>query len=234
MASLFQENQPSEGSSLQSAIIRENFTALFESLKTLEVRVEDPISTSVLILGGSVYFRPSTSQQLQLVNFSTRSFDINNTTGFKSVRSDEGILSKIEQNFRGVSAYESEGQYLEILISLKPNGTLTFTESTSAQNDVLSSSFNIFFDDSEVPLALVFLEKDSSGVLQKIQQTRISDIRPIVTTAFQNNEQAAITESQVQLLEFIIGGIVAGGVVNAGLKRYFDYRTKTVVLATMI
>jgi len=35
-----------------------------------------------------------------------------------------------------------------------------------------------------------------------------------------------ITQSQVQLIEFIIGGTIFGGVANGGFKRYTAYKEK--------
>jgi len=35
-----------------------------------------------------------------------------------------------------------------------------------------------------------------------------------------------VTESQVDLIEFIIGSTVIGGTVNAGFKRYTNYKEK--------
>jgi len=37
-----------------------------------------------------------------------------------------------------------------------------------------------------------------------------------------------ITESQVQLIEFIIGGTIFGGVANKGYKRFVEYKTKAI------
>ena len=36
----------------------------------------------------------------------------------------------------------------------------------------------------------------------------------------------AVTQSQVDLIEFIIGSTVVGGTVNAGFKRYTAYKEK--------
>ncbi len=35
-----------------------------------------------------------------------------------------------------------------------------------------------------------------------------------------------ITESQVQLIEFMIGGTIIGGVANSGYKRFIAYKEK--------
>ena len=35
-----------------------------------------------------------------------------------------------------------------------------------------------------------------------------------------------VTESQIQLIEFLIGGTIFGGVANKGFKRYIAYKEK--------
>jgi hypothetical protein len=198
MVNVFKENVPATSSSLQSAEIRENFEALYDKVRALEVQATNPTSTSLLVLGGPVYFRSNTSQQLKLIRTSTRVFDLTTSFGYKTTRDGYGTLSREGQSFRGFSGFESEGPILEVMISINSLGQLVFTESLAGQSNRLSSPFNIYFDDSEIPIALLFVEKNSEGVLQKFQQTDLTDIRPFVTTAFQNNSQISNIESQVQ------------------------------------
>jgi len=35
-----------------------------------------------------------------------------------------------------------------------------------------------------------------------------------------------VTESQIQLVEFMIGGTILGGVANSGFKKFKDYKEK--------
>lgn len=198
MVSVFKENIPAANSSLQSAEIRGNFEALYDKLRTLEVQATDPVSTSLLVLGGPVYFRSSTNNQLKLIKFNTKILDLTTTFGYKTKKDGYGSLYRELQSFRGLSAFQTEGLILEIAIFISPSGQLTFTESLSAQSNRLSSPFNIYFDDSEIPIALLFVEKNGEGVLQVIRQTDVTDIRPVITSAFQNNTQSATIENQVQ------------------------------------
>lgn len=197
MVSLFTINEPATNSPIQSAVIRENFEALYDKLKTLEVRAETTPSTSVLVEGGVVYFRAGSSNLLKLVSFNTAIFDFTAVRGFKTFKNPDGTLFRQQQAFSGPSAFESQGLFLETLLSLRPNGQLAFTEALTAQNNELSSPFNIAFDDEEIPLALIILQKSSEGDLQVIQQEDIRDTRPFLS-AYQNNEQAALLEAQVE------------------------------------
>jgi len=36
-----------------------------------------------------------------------------------------------------------------------------------------------------------------------------------------------VTESQIQLVEFMIGGTIIGGVANSGFKKFKEYKEKT-------
>lgn len=199
MVSLFTENTPAENSAVQSSEIRENFEALYDKVRTLEVRAEQPNTTSVLVLGGPVYFRASTSNQLRLVNFNTTVFNFLEIQGYKTKRDSEtGTLFREQQGFSGPSSFESQGLFLEVLVSLQSNGRLTFTEAIAGQNNELSSPFNIYFDDSEIPIALIILEKNAEGVLQSIPQLRIREARGFVTTSYQNNQQVAAIDQQTQ------------------------------------
>ena len=197
MVSTFKENVPATNSSLQSSEIRENFAALYDKVKALEVQETSPLGTSILVLGGPIYFRASTTQQLRLIRFNTKIFDIANSFGYKTRKDGYGSLYRELQPFKGPSSFEAEGLLLEILISLSSNGQLNFTESLVGQNNQLSSPFNIYFDDSEIPLALIILEKTGEGQLLPIQQENITDVRPFVTTSFQNNQQTADLEATV-------------------------------------
>jgi hypothetical protein len=197
MVSLFQENQPAASSAIQSAVIRDNFEALYDKVKALEVRAQNPATTSISVAGGVVYFRASTSQQLQLINFNTQVLDITQTVGYKTIKNLDGSLTRTLQAFAGPSAFQSQGLFLEILVSLRSNGLLTFTESYTSQNNTLSSPFNIYKDDAEIPIALVILEKTAAGVLQPIVQDRIKDVRPFLSPALQNNQQVTTIENTV-------------------------------------
>ena len=107
MVSLFTENTPAENSAVQSSEIRGNFEALYDKVRTLEVRAEQPSTTSVLVLGGRGYFRASTSNQLRLVNFNTTVFSFLETQGYKTKRDSEtGTLFRELQGFNGPSSFE--------------------------------------------------------------------------------------------------------------------------------
>lgn len=197
MANLFIQNQPETSSPLKSSIIRDNFEALYDKLKVLEVRASTPITTLLTVTGGPVYFRSQIENKLKLINFQTKVIDILNITSYKTVDGYEGALLRVKNSQVGPSAFETEGLYLEVLLSLNDMSELIITESKVAQNNELSSPFNIYFDDSEIPIALILLKKSNTGVLQPIDQTAINDIRPFITTAFQNISQTADLESQI-------------------------------------
>jgi len=198
MVTPFQTGIPATNSAVQSEPIRDNLAALYDKLQTLEVQAINPASTSVMVLAGPAYFRAGTSNQLKLINFNTTIFDFTTAFGYKTQRDAYGNLYRAQQLSAGPSAFQTQGLYLQVLLSLQPSGQLTFIESLAGQNNALSSPFNICFDDSEIPLALIILQKTTAGVLQPIAQTNISEARPFVSTAFQNNTQVASLDSQVQ------------------------------------
>lgn len=196
MVSPFIENIPSPNSALVSSEIRDNFSALYDKVKTLEVQSYQD-STSIRILSGPVYFRSGSDQQLKLVKFPEIILDLNQATSYKTTKDAYGVISRSLQSFKGLSSFQSEGPLMEILVSANANGQVVITESTSAQNNKLSSPYNIFFDDSEIPLSLIFVEKNSEGTLQVVTSTDISEVRPVITTAFQNNEQVSAIENSL-------------------------------------
>lgn len=198
MASLFQPNQPAPSSPLQSEVIRDNFDSLYDKLKALELRASSPVSTSVIVTGGPVYFRPGTTQQLSFLSFNTKIVDTSKATSYKTKKNLDGSLYREIQLALGPSNFQIEGLFLEILISLQRNGQVVFTEALAGQNNQLSSPFNIFISDSEVPIAFVILKKNAEGTLLPIEQTDIREARAIVSPAFQNNLQAAEIELEVQ------------------------------------
>ena len=198
MGTLFTENIPAANSALQSAEIRDNFTALYDKVKALEVRASSTPNYTVNILGtdGLIYFRPSTGRQLKPSPFPGTQVDLTATAFFKTKQNPDGSLYRELQNFVGPSQYQSQGLIIQILVSLNQYNQPILTESLVGQNNRLSSAhFNLYFDDSEIPLALIFLQKNTDGSLQVINQTDIADIRPFVTSAFQNNLQNAEQEA---------------------------------------
>jgi hypothetical protein len=198
MVSLFKQGVPAEKGSIQSSEIRGNFEALYDKVRALEVRAEETPSTSVVVEGGNVYFRSSSTNQLKLVQFYTKVYNIANEYGYQTIRNQDGTLSRLAMNSRGPSNFQSQGAFIEVLISIDKNGTILFTESLKPQNEIRSAPYNIYFDDSEIPLSLIFLEKNTNGILQPIRQEYIYDRRPFVTTAFQNNQTATEVEQQVE------------------------------------
>lgn len=198
MASLFNENIPATASSIQSGELRDNFNALYDKLKTLEVRATSPESTSILIQGGPVYFRDGSLNTLKYIKFPTTEFDFLQNRGYISLRDSYGtVVRDLSSTLKGPRPI-GNFRYLEVLVSLKSNGQLIFTESTTAQSSPLSSPFNIYYGDDEIPIALIFLDINSAGVLQPVNQTNITDVRPFVTTAFQNNIQIADLQETVE------------------------------------
>lgn len=198
MGSLFTENIPEPNTKLQSAEIRNNFTALYDKVKSLEVRALEDNSQTIVVTGASglIYFRSSTNNQLTPIPFPGDQLNLNTTIFYKTKKNQDGSLKRELQSFTGPSNFLSEGSIVEILLSLDKKARLIITESLKGQNNRLSSAhYNLFFDDSEIPLALIFLEKNNDGTLKSISQTDIRDIRPFVTSAFQNNPQTADLEN---------------------------------------
>jgi hypothetical protein len=198
MASLFQPNQPAPSSPLQSDVIRDNFDSLYDKLKTLELRAQSPATTSLIVTGGPVYFRPGTSQQLSFLNFNTKVVNILTATSYKTKKNLDGTLYRELQLAAGPSNFQVEGLFLEVLISIQNNGQVVFTEALAGQNNQLSSPFNIYIADSEVPIAFVVLKKTVEGALLPIEQTDIREARAVVSPAFQNNPQVSEVEAQVE------------------------------------
>ena len=108
MVDLFQSGIPVEGSALKSAEIRQNLEALFERLKALEPRAQLPVSTSISLNGGPVYFRPSTSRQLTFFNFATQIFDFATGQGYKTRQDTDGTLYRTIQGFTGPSDFNQK------------------------------------------------------------------------------------------------------------------------------
>lgn len=198
MASLFNENIPATASAIQSGELRDNFNALYDKVKTLEVRAANPEGSSIVVQGGPVYFRDGSLNTLKYIKFPTTEFDILQNRGFTSFRDAYGSIARASSSTLKGPRPIGSFRYLEILISLKSNGQLIFTEATNPQSSPLSSPFNIYYGDDEIPIALIFLDINSAGVLQPIKQTDITDVRPFVTTAFQNNVQIATLEETVE------------------------------------
>ena len=196
MVSLYTKNQPTSGSSLQSSVIRDNFEALYNKVGTLEVRADSPATTFITLQGGPIYFRDSKVNSLKLVNFQTKRVDIQKLIGYKT-KKILGVLSRELQSFSGPSEFQSEGLNLEVLITVNYLGEVIFTEALAGQNNELSSPFNIYFDDYEIPAALLLLKKNSNGVLQVIEQAQIYDARPSISSALQNNPTTADVETTI-------------------------------------
>lgn len=210
MVELFQQGIPAQESPIRSAEIRNNFEALYERLKVLEPRATTPIGTSVLVEGGSTFFRSGSSVlyndvgeavsgRLQFIDFKATLINLATASGFKTIKNSNGTLSR-EAITGGVSPFTQQGVYREVLISLNSLNKLTFTEGATTTTG-LSRPFDIGIDDSEIPIALVMIQQSGSlgisGQLKSIEQINIKDVRPIITTAFQNNLTAA--EQQVTL-----------------------------------
>lgn len=210
MTALFKEGIPAQDTPIRSVEIRDNFGALYDKLRTLEPRATTPESTQLLINGGPVYFRAGDSilyNQLgvaisgsqRLIIFQTSIIDLATANGFRTIKNPNGSLSK-EPVIGGISPFEENGLFREILITLNSQGRLSFTEGATTTTG-LSRVFDIAFDDSEIPICLVVVQQfgtlNAPGQLAPIRQIDITDIRPIVTTAFQNNLSGASLEQNV-------------------------------------
>ena len=201
MADLFTPNTPTPNSPVVSAVVRNNFAALYDKIQTLEPRATTPNSTALLIAGGPVYFRSNTTTQLRLINFNTTLIDLSKVQGYRTVRNLDKTLSREPLQTTGVSPWSQVGLSRELLISINSQGRLVFTEGNTITTQ-LSSPHDIYFDDSEIPICLVFIHQSGSplsgyGQLQPIQQSDITDIRPFITTAFQNNQSVADLQQMI-------------------------------------
>lgn len=210
MTVLFKEGIPAQDTPIRSVEIRDNFSALYDKLKTLEARATSPESTQILVNGGPVYFRAGNSLLFdkfgapisgaqQLVLFQTSLIDLATANGFRTIKNPNGTLSK-EAVYGGISPFESTGLFREILITLNNQGRLSFTEGATTTTG-LSRPFDIAFDDSEVPICLVVVQQSGqllqSGQLAAIRQIDLTDVRPVITTAFQNNLAGAELQQNV-------------------------------------
>lgn len=203
MSNLFTPNVPVESSPMKSAEVRNNFTAIFDKLKTLEARATSPLATSVIIEGGPVYFRSGTATRLSLINFKTTVINLATTRGYATIKNSDGSLTREQLPSNGVSPFSTIGLFREILISLTNTGKLVFTEAAKPDSSTgLSRPFDIYFADEEVPICLIVIKQSGTlltyGQLATVEQIDITDVRPFVTTAFQNNSTVANLQDAVE------------------------------------
>lgn len=233
MTVLFKEGIPAQDTPIRSVEIRDNFDSLYSKLKTLEPRATSPESTQILVNGGPVYFRASTSVLYnaqgepisgaqRLIVFQTSIIDLATSNGFKTIKNTDGTLSK-EAVSGGISPFATDqaGYFREILITLNNQGRLSFVEGATTTTG-LSRSFDIAFDDSEIPICLVIIQHSGallqSGQLAPIRQIDITDVRPIITTAFQNNLTSAALESNVLDNRLRLDALERSSLTNDALK----------------
>ncbi len=64
-----------------------------------------------------------------------------------------------------------------------------------------------------------------------ISYSKIITILPLLIGALlilvEYATEFTVTESQIQLVEFMIGGTIIGGVANKGFKRFVDYKKES-------
>lgn len=207
MVTLFAPGIPIQDSQVKSAEIRNNFDALYDKIKTLEPRALSPEGVGVLILGGPVYFRGSDailydeflnpiSGKLSLIRFNDTIINLKTNNGYKTIKNPDGTLSR--QEIIGISPFPSINTFKEVMISLNFQGRLVFTEGATVSTSPISKPYEIAFDDKEIPICLITLQQSGSlSEFRNISQVDIVDIRPVITTAFQNNLDTGTLQSVV-------------------------------------
>lgn len=228
MTELFKVGEPQYQSPMQSQVLRENFNALYNKVKTLEPRATSPISTRIYIEAGPVYFRSKESTQLKFINFFATEIDLVLTQGYKTEIGTQGERIRVILPEKGVSPFLTTQiqYYREVLISLTIEGRLIFTEGATTPTGI-SRSFDIAFADGDIPIALVMVKHYGDplkyGQIQKIEQTSINDIRPFITSAFQNSDVNADTQQKVTDLDLRVQQVEAKNQIYGAGVVVLDY-----------
>lgn len=199
---VFIQGEPKSKDKLSAKVIRDNFDALYQQLKTLEPRATEIISSSILIEGGPVYFKANSSSQLKFINFQTSLIDLKTAQGYRTQINEDGSKDRVLLPAKGISPFLTGqlGFYREVLVFLSPEGRLYFTEGSTTTNGI-SRAFDIFMSDADIPICLVLVrnvgELNKYGQIGNIQQVNIRDIRPVVSIAIQSNNQISDLQNSV-------------------------------------